>query len=39
MADTEMPSTASSWPLVALFGGLAIGLALVMRTRRAFRSH
>lgn len=33
----EMPSTASSWPMAALFGGLAIGLALVMRTRRAMQ--
>jgi hypothetical protein len=35
---SEMPATASSWPLVALFGGLAIGLAAVMRARRALRS-
>ena len=34
---TEMPKTASSWPLLALFGALAIGLASVMRTRRALR--
>jgi hypothetical protein len=36
--NTEMPSTASSWPLIALFGALAIGLAGVMRARRALRS-
>ncbi len=35
VASTEMPSTASSWPLLALFGGLAIGFAAVMRGRRA----
>jgi len=34
---TEMPKTASSWPLLALFGALAIGLATAMRTRRALR--
>jgi hypothetical protein len=33
--NTEMPRTASSWPLIALFGALAIGLAAVMRGRRA----
>jgi len=35
--DYSMPSTASNWPLLALFGVLAIGLAAAMRTRRAFR--
>jgi uncharacterized membrane protein len=35
--DYSMPSTASNWPLLALFGALAIGLAAAMRTRRAFR--
>ena len=30
----DMPKTASSWPLVALFGALAIGFAGVMRARR-----
>ena len=37
-ANTEMPQTASSWPLVALLGALAIGLAAVLRARRALRS-
>jgi hypothetical protein len=37
-ATTEMPKTASSWPLVALFGALAIGFAGVMRTRRVLRN-
>jgi len=35
--DYSMPTTASNWPLLALFGALAIGLAAAMRTRRAFR--
>jgi len=35
---TEMPSTASNWPLLALFGALAIGLASILRARRALRS-
>jgi LPXTG-motif cell wall-anchored protein len=30
----DMPKTASSWPLIALFGALAIGFAGVMRARR-----
>ena len=34
---SELPRTASNWPLIALFGALAIGLAAAMRTRRAFR--
>jgi len=34
----DMPKTASSWPLFALFGALAIGLAGFMRTRRVLRS-
>jgi len=33
-----LPKTASNWPLVALFGALSIGLALVMRTRRLLGS-
>jgi len=33
----DMPKTASSWPLVALLGGMSLGLALVMRTRRTIR--
>ena len=37
-ANTEMPKTASSWPLIALFGALAIGFAGAMRTRRALRN-
>jgi hypothetical protein len=37
VADTAMPHTASSWPLIALFGAMAIGLAGVMRTRRVLR--
>jgi hypothetical protein len=35
---TEMPSTASNWPLLALFGALAIGLATILRGRRALRN-
>jgi len=35
----DMPKTASSWPLVALFGALAIGLAGLLRARRATRGH
>jgi hypothetical protein len=38
VAMSEMPKTASSWPLVALFGALAIGLAGVLRTRRVLRN-
>ncbi len=38
VAQTEttynMPKTASSWPLVALFGALSIGFAGMMRARR-----
>jgi hypothetical protein len=30
----DMPKTASSWPLMALFGALAIGFAGVLRGRR-----
>jgi len=30
----DMPKTASSWPLLALFGAMAIGLAGVLRARR-----
>jgi MYXO-CTERM domain-containing protein len=37
--DYSMPSTASNWPLIALFGALAVGLAAAMRTRRALRKH
>ena len=33
----DMPKTASSWPLIALFGAMSLGLALVMRTRRSIR--
>jgi LPXTG-motif cell wall-anchored protein len=32
----DLPKTASSWPLLALFGSLAIGFAGVLRTRRMF---
>lgn len=35
--DYDMPKTASSWPMLALFGGLALGLALTLRARRAVR--
>jgi len=35
----ELPKTASSWPMLALFGALSIGLALVLRTRRVFGRH
>jgi hypothetical protein len=35
----DMPKTASSWPLVALFGALAIGFAGLLRARRANRGH
>jgi len=35
--DYSMPSTASNWPLLALFGGLALGLAATLRTRRSLR--
>jgi hypothetical protein len=34
---SELPRTASNWPLVALFGVLAIGFAATMRARRAMR--
>jgi hypothetical protein len=34
---SDLPSTASNWPLIALFGALAIGLAATMRARRAMR--
>jgi len=34
----DLPKTASSWPMVALLGAMSLGLALVMRTRRALRS-
>jgi hypothetical protein len=33
-----LPHTASSWPLLALFGALAIGLALALRGRRALQN-
>jgi hypothetical protein len=36
--NSEMPRTASSWPLIALFGVLAIGLAGVLRARRALHN-
>ena len=32
--DYDMPKTASSWPMLALFGALALGLALTLRARR-----
>jgi len=35
--DYDMPKTASSWPMLALFGVLALGLALTMRARRIVR--
>jgi hypothetical protein len=35
--DYSLPRTASNWPLLALFGVLAVGLAAGMRTRRALR--
>jgi len=35
--DYSMPHTASSWPLVALGGLLALGFAGVMRARRTLR--
>jgi len=35
--DYSMPSTASNWPLLALFGTLALGLAATLRTRRSLR--
>jgi hypothetical protein len=35
--DYSMPSTASNWPLLALFGALALGLAATLRTRRSLR--
>lgn len=35
--DYSMPTTATNWGLLAVFGGLAIGLAAAMRTRRALR--
>jgi hypothetical protein len=35
--DYSMPKTASNWPLLALFGVLALGLAATLRTRRALR--
>jgi len=31
----DLPKTASSWPLAGLLGGLCIGFALMMRTRRS----
>jgi hypothetical protein len=37
--DYSMPKTASNWPLFALFGGLALGLAITLRTRRVMRGH
>ena len=35
--DYSMPKTASNWPLLALFGVLALGLAATLRTRRSLR--
>jgi hypothetical protein len=35
--DYSMPKTASNWPLLALFGSLALGLAATLRTRRSLR--
>ena len=35
--DYSMPSTASNWPLLALFGVLALGAAATLRARRALR--
>jgi MYXO-CTERM domain-containing protein len=35
--DYSMPKTASNWPLLALFGALALGLAATLRTRRSLR--
>jgi hypothetical protein len=32
--DYDMPKTASSWPMLALYGVLALGLALTLRARR-----
>jgi LPXTG-motif cell wall-anchored protein len=32
----DLPKTASSWPLLALFGALSIGFAGFLRTRRLF---
>jgi hypothetical protein len=34
----DLPKTASSWPMVGLLGGLSIGFALLMRTRRLLRN-
>jgi len=31
-----LPKTASSWPLLALFGALSLGFAGILRARRAF---
>jgi hypothetical protein len=33
----DLPRTASSWPLTALIGALALGLAMAMRARRVLR--
>lgn len=35
--DYSMPKTASNWPLLALFGALALGLAMMLRARRMVR--
>ena len=35
--DYDMPKTASSWPMLALYGVLALGLALTLRARRIVR--
>ena len=35
--DYDMPKTASNWGLIALFGALALGLAITLRTRRFVR--
>ena len=33
----DMPKTASSWPMLALYGVLALGLAVTLRARRFVR--
>ena len=35
--DYDMPKTASSWPMLALYGVLALGLAVTLRARRFVR--
>jgi hypothetical protein len=34
----DLPRTASAWPLAGLIGAFALGLAMVMRTRRVLRN-